>query len=121
MAKLNQQPDVTIIELGPEYHSLDQATVEALRDKLLDFVDQADPPNIALDLSHTRFIGSAFLETLFRCWNRIKHRDGRLALCGLHPFCSEVLRVTRLETLWEIYPTIEDAKAAMAEKEPGQE
>lgn len=115
MAQLHQRQGITIIQLsGPEYESLDQATVEALRDELLDYVVQANPPNVALDLSSTKFIGSAFLETMFRCWNRIKQRDGRMALCGLHPFCAEVLRVTRLETLWEIYPTVDDAVAALA-------
>ncbi len=37
-----------------------------------------------------------------------------MALSGVHPFCVEILRVTRLHTLWPVYPTRDEAVAALA-------
>jgi hypothetical protein len=34
-------------------------------------------------------------------------------LCGVQPFCAEVIHVTRLDTLWESFPTREEAVAVL--------
>ena len=37
-----------------------------------------------------------------------------MAVCGLRPFCAEVLRVSRVDSLWETYPTSDEALQATA-------
>lgn len=105
-----KQNGVTVISLGPEYESLDEHLLEDLKDLLLTAAQQADPPRVVLDLSHTRFFGSAFLEILFRMWNRLRAREeGRLCISGLSPYCREVLEVTHLDRLWDIRETRDEA------------
>ena len=112
-----RQDGVTIISLGPDYENLDDAVLEDLRKLILDAVADANPPLVVLDLSHTKFFGSAFIEILFRAWNRIVKQDGgEFCLSGLTPYCAEVIDVTHLNRLWSIYNTREEAVAALNAK-----
>jgi len=114
MYRVIRQQGVTVIELDPSYHSLDDETLGEFGRSLLTEADQADPPRLLLDLSHTSYVGSGFIELLVRVWKRVKMRGGIMALCGLRPFCAEVLGVTRLDTIWPIYPHRSEAIAAIA-------
>jgi anti-sigma B factor antagonist len=109
MVEVLKERGATVLVLGPEYNSLDDETIQRLTTCLLQAAQTADPPWIVLDLSHTTFFGSGFLEVLIRMWKRLRERDGRLALCCLHPYCAEVLHVARLDTLWQIGATRKDA------------
>jgi len=75
---------------------------------------RAEPPRLLLDLSGTELIGSRFVELLVQTWKRLRQRGGIMALCGVQPFCSEVLRTTKLDTLWNSYPTRDDGVAALS-------
>jgi anti-anti-sigma factor len=101
---------VTVVALGAEYENLDEHTLDSIRDALLDVSRTADPPCVLLDLSHTKFFGSSFIEVLFRLWNRLQGREGgRFAISGLTPYCSEVLTITHLDTLWPTFGTRAEA------------
>ncbi len=111
---VSRQDDVTIVALGPEYENLDDAVLEQLRDTMLEAARTAEPPLFALDLSHTKFFGSAFIEVLFRTWNRLNARNGgKFCICGLTPYCAEVIQVTHLDRLWHIAATRDEAVAAL--------
>lgn len=101
MTTVTQCDGVTIFELGPSYDSLDHQRLEQFGTLLTDSAETAAA--LLIDMSATEFIGSRFLELLVRAWRRISDRGGRLALCGVQPFCAEVLHVTRLDTLWECH------------------
>lgn len=104
MIKLMRQNDVTVIELGPAYDSLDDAALDELGGLLLTKAATADPPYLVLDLANTDFVGSLFIELLVRAWKRLAERGGAFALCCVQPFCEEILKITHLDTLWESFP-----------------
>lgn len=107
---------VTVIGLGPGYGSVDEKVLDGgLRAALLDTAESADPPLVVLDLSHTNFFGSSFIEILFRIWNRLQARPGgSFAICGVTSYCLEVLKVTHLDSLWKVYPTRDEAVRAVS-------
>ena len=108
---------MSVISLGPEYENLDQNVLEELRATILQVAENADPPLVVLDLSHTKFFGSAFIEILFRAWNRMNSRPGgKFCISGLTAYCAEVIEVTHLDQLWTIYKTREEAVAALSGK-----
>jgi anti-anti-sigma factor len=117
MSHVTQSQGVTIIELGASYDSLDERSLEEFGEVLLAEATYADPPRLLLDLSSTAFIGSSFIELLVQAWKRLKHRRGDMALCAPQPFCAEVLRVARLDTIWPIHASRRDALAAMSRSE----
>ena len=113
MIRVSRQGDVTVIELGSSYESLDDRVLGEIRGVLLSQAMESDPPRMVLDLSGTDYIGSAFIELLVRVWKRLTERDGTMVLCGLRSFCAEVLHVTGLDGLWKSFPTQDQAVAAL--------
>lgn len=114
MSIVIRQSGATVIELGPRYESLDQAALLDFGGTILSEATHSDPPQLILDLSQTTYIGSSFIELLLRAWKRVRERQGSLTLCGLQPFCAEVMKISRLDRLWPIYATREEALAALA-------
>jgi anti-anti-sigma factor len=115
--EITRQNGVTVVALGPEYENLDEADLQDLSPVLLQAAQQADPPLLVLDMPHTAFFGSAFIEILFRLWNNLKARgDARFAISGLTQYCAEVIQVTHLDRLWELYGSQAEAVAGLGKK-----
>jgi anti-anti-sigma factor len=114
MPRLTQHNGVTIIELGPNYAALSYKALEELGELLLWQATYAEPPRLILDMSETTVVGSSFIELLVRAWKRIKHREGMMALCALQPFCREIVKVSRLDTIWPIYANRLEAISALS-------
>jgi anti-anti-sigma factor len=107
---VTREQGVTVISLGPEYENLNDAELEDLKGVLLHTAVEADPPLVVLDLSRLRYFGSSFIEALIRAWNHLNARpDGRMSLCGLTANCREVVGITRLDQLWSIFETRDEA------------
>ncbi len=107
---------VTVIQLGPDYESLDEHLLDDLRTFLLQCCETADPARVVIDLSHTTFFGSAFIEILVQIWKGLSDCEGgEFAISGLTPNCAEVLQVTHLDSLWKIFDTREEAVAAITD------
>ncbi len=106
---------VTLISLGREFDNLDEKLLDEVKDIILDAANAADPPLIVLDLSNVSFFGSSFIEVLFRIWNRVNGQEGgKFGICGLTPYCKEVLEVTHLDRLWGIFETKAEALSAVS-------
>ncbi len=106
---------VTVIVLGPAFHVVDERVLDGgLGETLLEIANEANPPLVVLDLSHTKFFGSSFIEVLFQLWTRLQARSGGgFSICGLTPHCLDVLKVTHLDTLWRLFPDREEAVACL--------
>ena len=111
-AQVHEQDGVTVLDFGPGPHNLDETALLRVQDQILE-ASNVDPPLLVVDLSQVTFFGSSFIETLFRLWSRLNRRQGKFALCGLSPYCQEVIEVTNLNTLWTISDTREEAITAV--------
>jgi anti-sigma B factor antagonist len=107
---------VTVIGLGPAYQIIDEHVLDGgLGESMIEAADEADPPLVVLDLSHTQFFGSSFIEVLFRLWTRLQSRSGgSFAICGLTPHCLDVLKITHLDTLWRVFPNRDEAVRSLS-------
>lgn len=114
MVQVLKEQNITIIDLGGKYEALNEALLQGLAEKLLQEAERAEPPWLLVDLTGVGYVGSNFLEILVRGWKRLKQRSGTMALCGVGSFCADILKITRLNTLWTIYPSREEAIRAMA-------
>ncbi|HUY91331.1 MAG TPA: STAS domain-containing protein [Pirellulales bacterium] len=114
MPHVSQVDGVTIFNVDPQFDSLDDRKVSEFSALLTGAVERADPPVLLLDLSDTTFIGSSFLGVLVRAWKRLRDREGRMALCHVNELCGEVLHASKLDTIWDIYPTRDEAQRALA-------
>ncbi|HEX5445666.1 MAG TPA: STAS domain-containing protein [Pirellulales bacterium] len=115
MTQVLHESDVTIVAVDTHYDSLDEAKLDQFSKLLLSTVDRAKTPVVLLDLAEADFIGSTFLGILVRAWKRLRDRQGRLALCHVNQVCGDVLRASKLDTIWEIFPSREAAVRELAE------
>jgi anti-anti-sigma factor len=113
MASVTREDDVTVIQFDERYDSLDDTRLDELEHLLLGEAGAAFPPKLVLDLGRTSYLGSRFIEVAVRAWKRLCHRQGRMAICGLQPFCREVIESASLHRIWELYATRADAVGAL--------
>ncbi len=105
---------ITVAAFRPSCSQIDETQIEQVSRNLMDLVGELEPPALILDMTNVEFFGSSFIETMFRTWKRLQGRDGsKFALCGLRPYCREVLEVTHLDSLWNLCPTRDDALAKL--------
>ena len=112
--QIEQDSSVTVVTIGPELEHISESSIDRLHELLLATAAEADPPRLLLDLSHVKMFGSSFIEVIFRAWHRLNARDGNaFGLCGLTEYCQEILQVTHLEQLWNLYPDRASGVAAL--------
>ena len=106
-----EEADVTVAALqDPE---LTAAIGEVLHGKLLELTTAERPVKFILDLSNLSFLGSVGLGMLVVFLKRINAHEGRLALAGLTGHCRNVIEVTGLCKVLDLYKDVPSALAAM--------
>lgn len=103
---------IAIICLKRTYGSTDFRALEELEGQLAKAA-ASSPRRVLIELEETVCIGCGFLRVLLRCFGRATENNGRLALCTLNPLPASVLAITRLDTIWETFPTRGEAIEAM--------
>ncbi len=104
---------VTVVAFGPEFERIDEGLIPAIGEVFGQLTSQNSHPMV-VDLSHTKFFGSSFIEMLFRLWNRAKDEKGHgFALAGVSDYCQEIMSVTNLQQLWPMYDTRRQAIEAV--------
>jgi anti-sigma B factor antagonist len=88
--------------------SADIGASASLREALLGALE-AGHPRLVCDLAQTDFICSDALGVLITAYLKARGRGGFLRLAGLPPQLREILETTRLDRLFEVFPSIQDA------------
>jgi anti-anti-sigma factor len=82
---------------------------EILQVKLSEVCDADQPVKFILDLSDMTYLCTTGLGTLVMFLKRVKNCNGQLALAGLKGHCRNVLRVTRLEDVFDLCDDVPEA------------
>ena len=82
--------------------------------EILERLAAAHAKNVVLDLGQIDYFGSTALGFFVRLWNRASQQGGQMALCGVSRQEREVLQRTRLDTVWSICDTRDEALAAIS-------
>ena len=88
------------------------AAVERMADELLKVIDAETIPRIVINFEHVKYISSMMLGTLITLFNRIGARGGQLRLAALRERHRRLLALVRLEGMFEVHPTPEQAAAS---------
>jgi anti-anti-sigma factor len=91
---------------GPAYDSHDYARLARVRRFLLSKAEKAGLPFLVVDFSGVQHFGAGFIGTLVSTRKQLEKRKVRLVLCGLTPFCSELIQTVQLHELFTIYPSL---------------
>ena len=88
-------------------------TVDALRSEMAEQIEQSGG-NLILDLTNVPLLDSSALGAIITTLQALKKGDGRLVLLNPQKAVKNVLMVTRLDSIFEIYQDEIDAVNAFS-------
>lgn len=91
----------------------DAGDVELIENRIKEILDATTEPHLVLDLEPVEHVSSVMLSTLVEARSMVKDREGRMALACLHPRLKDLFEITRIDTLFESYLSVEAAVAAL--------
>ena len=103
--------DVSIVQFTNN-RILDEANIAAIQDTLKALIAERDNPKLLLDFSTVDHMSSAALGMLINANNSIKQRNGQLRLTNIKPQIYEVFVITKLNKLFRIFPSRDEAMAS---------
>ena len=83
---------------------------DLFRDDMLSVLDQ-DFNELIVNLEHVAVMNSSGLGVLIMAQDTIKKRGGKIKLTNLQPLMLDIFSRMRLDTLFEMYDTIDEAIA----------
>ncbi|MSQ89946.1 MAG: STAS domain-containing protein [Phycisphaerales bacterium] len=90
---------------------LNTGTSSQLSDQVTTLV-QGGVQKIVVDCTKLEIISSLGLSSLLMLHTRIKRVGGEVKLCGLKGAIVQVLAITKLDKVFELYPDVESARLA---------
>ena len=92
-----------------EYGSLSTADLRGVGSLLLTEAAQTPWPYLVIDLSAVQYFGASLVGILVSTWDELRKRGRQMVLCGLTPYCAKLILSLRLNRLFDIVPTQQDA------------
>ena len=108
---------LTVVPLA-DFESFRWKEMEEASKAIFESIQRDPDAKIIVDMGRLRYCGSALLGVIMRVWKSISPRSGMLAFCNVSPEVADILKHTRLDTLWKSYSSREAALAAMGQKSP---
>lgn len=110
---VSTENDVTIVEFTDQ-KILDEINIMEIGDQLNELVAEATPPRLVLDFGVVAHMSSSALGVLITMHKRVRLKEGVLALCNIQPTIYEIFVITRLNEIFDIHASREDALASLA-------
>jgi anti-sigma B factor antagonist len=93
---------------------LDEEKIDLVGKDLIEAVRDRKKPNVALDMRNVRFCSSSIIGKFVAFYKTVVGLGGSLKFAAVERSILEVFRVTKLDRLFEIHPTIEEAVKAFS-------
>ncbi len=104
----NQERGITVVTFI-ERKILEAAHILELGEELLQLIEKDGSKDLVLDFNSVEFLSSAALNKLIILDKKVKSKSGQLKLCNMMPEIREVFVITRLNQLFDIVDTREQA------------
>jgi anti-sigma B factor antagonist len=91
---------------------VDSGTIEQLGDELVALVTVQKSNQVLLNFDGVEFLSSAALNKLIKLNSAIKAAAGRLKICNLRSEILDVFKITKLDRVFDVRKSYEDALAA---------
>ncbi len=111
-AKTKKKNDIFIVELdGPIKSGMEFD----LADELEACLHQAEVPKIIVDMKKVPFINSAALGIFLNIYKEVERRNGRFGLCSISSDVDNLLEITKLSSVLEVFKNQDDALDSIAD------
>jgi len=108
---LSHDAGVTVVRPGAE--RLSAANAKAFKDEVAQLIESGSA-QLVIDLSGVSFVDSSGLGALVGLLKKIGYR-GDLAMAGLNADVAQMFRICRMDKVFKIYPTVDQAAEKMAD------
>ncbi|MEM0982575.1 MAG: STAS domain-containing protein [Planctomycetota bacterium] len=109
--RIRSEDEVTRVEFI-DRNILDEANIAAIGEELTGIIEQNQSPKMLISFANVDHLSSAALGTLITVNNKVQARGGQLRLADIDPQIHEVFVITRLNKIFEIHETADDALAS---------
>lgn len=92
---------------------LDESNIQLIGSQMFGLVEQDGRKKIVLDFSNVEYLSSAALGKLITMDKKVKAAGGKLRLCCIRPDIYEVFTITKLNKIFDIRDTQEQAVAGL--------
>lgn len=82
--------------------------------KVLEVAKSSRVKHLIIDLGRANYFGSVMIGEFMRLGVAVRERGGRIALSGASADMQDVLRIMKLDSMWEVFPRQDDAVRAIA-------
>lgn len=106
--RVSKRDRVTHVEFV-DRNILDEGNIQVIGEELTALIDSEPNPRLLISFANVDHLSSAALGTLITINNQIRARSGELRLADIDPQIREVFEITRLNRLFQISETTEDA------------
>lgn len=111
--KTRKQGGVTVIEFE-DRKILEELIINQIGERLSEIIEAESDPRLLLDFQHVEHLSSAALGMLITLNKQLTERHGRLVLANINKDIYEVFKITRLNKLFNIQNSTDDAIKALA-------
>ncbi len=98
---------------------LDYMIVDTLQRRISAQATMAGKFNIVLDLGHVDYIPSVILSALVNTLRGLQDEGRKLVLVGMNQHMRAAFKLTRMDTLFNVFDTREDALDALCQPQCG--
>ena len=111
---VTQHKDVRVVEFTNN-RILDEGNIQDIGQTLSALIEERSNPKLLLDFSNVDHLSSAALGMLLNTNNNVRVRNGQLRLANIKPAIFEVFVITKLNKLFKIFPSREEALASFTQ------
>jgi anti-anti-sigma factor len=112
--EVERQGETLILTPREDLREREHREIEAEENELLRLAGDSAVKSVVVDCGRTDSFGLTALGLFSRLWQRVRACGGRMAFCNVSAREAEILEGVRLIHFWSVYPSREEALAAMA-------
>ncbi len=111
--RISENDGVTQVEFV-DRNILDEANIQAIGEEIGSIIEGAAEPKLVISFSNVDHLSSAALGALITINNKVRAKDGALRLSNIDPQIYEVFTITRLNKIFEIHDSTEQALESLS-------
>jgi len=110
---INQQDNICVVEFE-DRKILEELAINQIQEQLSELIMSQDAPKLLLNFRKVEHLSSAALGVLITLNKLVNESQGQLVLANIHPQIYEVFKITRLNKLFNIKGTTDEALRAFS-------